>query len=68
MGRYKLPTNCKLLVPPQINKEVQPCLPKVRNDQDTFMAALQLQLAHGLAAIGIVMYRILPVFQIRLTI
>lgn len=60
MNKYMLPANCKALVPPQINNEIQPCLPKFANEHDMFMTALQEQLAHGLAAVGSVIDSMLP--------
>ncbi|KAG5862085.1 hypothetical protein JTB14_008118 [Gonioctena quinquepunctata] len=50
MEKYKLPINCKMLLPPQVNKEILPYLPKSTSEHDRFLMVLQ-QLAHGLAAI-----------------
>lgn len=61
MDRYKLPSNCKTLIPPQLNNEIQPCLPKSATEHDKFMVALQQQLAHGLSAVGAVLDRLLPI-------
>ncbi|XP_044760586.1 uncharacterized protein LOC123317979 [Coccinella septempunctata] len=51
MAKYKLPVNCKMLIPPLVNKEILPCLPKSANENDHFLKALQKQLAHGLTAL-----------------
>ncbi|CAH1962528.1 unnamed protein product [Acanthoscelides obtectus] len=60
MTKFKIPSNCKALQPPQINKEVQPCLIKSVLEHDRFMRALQQQLAHGLSAVEAVIKTIMP--------
>ncbi|KAJ8912751.1 hypothetical protein NQ315_016707 [Exocentrus adspersus] len=47
--KYKIPSNCQTLTPPLINSEILLCLPKFASEHDSFMMALQQQLAHGLS-------------------
>ncbi|XP_044748765.1 uncharacterized protein LOC123309629 [Coccinella septempunctata] len=61
MAKYKLPVNCKMLIPPLVNKEILPCLPKSANENDHFLIALQKQLAHGLTAVGTVIETMISV-------
>lgn len=58
---YKIPENCKALIPPSLNSEVHPCLPKFAQEHDSFLLALQQQVAHGLSAAGLVLEKMLPV-------
>ncbi|CAH1969894.1 unnamed protein product [Acanthoscelides obtectus] len=60
MTKFKIPSNCKVLQPHQINNEVEPCLIKSLLEHDRFMRALQQQLAHGLSAVGAVMETMMP--------
>lgn len=61
INAYKIPANCKALIPPMLNSEIQACLPKFAQDHDSFLMALQQQIAHGLSAVGIVLEKMLPV-------
>ncbi|XP_050296478.1 uncharacterized protein LOC126736251 [Anthonomus grandis grandis] len=60
INKYKIPANCKALIPPQVNSEIQACLPRAAHEHDCFMIALQEQLAHGLSAVGTVLEKMLP--------
>lgn len=59
--KYKVPNNCKALLPPAVNGEILHCLPKTSVDHDRFMSALQQQLAISLAAVGRVIEATMPV-------
>ncbi|VEN45527.1 unnamed protein product, partial [Callosobruchus maculatus] len=61
MNTYKIPANCKALIPPILNSEIQACLPKSALDHDSFLMALQEQIAHGLSAVGTVLGKMLPI-------